>query len=72
MNFIKDIVSFILRLIGSSILGVISWFIYFLGFDVSFFMSFIYAILTGAITFWAMRYFLKWRHIRSSRLPYRE
>lgn len=72
MDFVKDIFFTGLQLVGASILGVVSWFVYFFGFDASFFMSFLYAILTGAVAFIGVRYFVKLGHIRSSKLPYRE
>lgn len=72
MDFMKEALSFTLRLLGSSALGVISWFVYFFGFDVGFFISFIYAVATGAVVFLGLKYFSKWRHIRESNLSYRE
>lgn len=72
MDFFKDLFFGALRLGASCVLGVVSWPIYFFGFHVSFFMCFIYAVLTGFVCFLGIKYFFRWGHIKSSKLPYRE
>lgn len=72
MDDMKEALAFTLRLIGSSAIGVVSWFVYFFAFHAGFFISFLYAIGTGAVVFFGSKYFFKWRHMKGARLSYKE
>lgn len=68
----REALAFALRLIGSSAVGVVSWFLYFFMVHLGFFMSFIYAIATGAVSYFAIKFFSGWQHMRGSKLSRKE